>query len=440
VISRRIIANLVVFLGLSIALVTYGLVTLFGNPFQDRATIVADLPSAGGLRTGFSASHDGVIIGTVDKIELLKGKVRVTVALDPGVEVPNSVEAKVVRASAVGEQRLDLVSTGKRSTGNLADGAHVPLADDPVPPDVADVLATTTKLFEALPADDLNTLVHEAAVGIDGRAADLKSINRSLLAISDDVVALDPDLRKLLADGPPVLDDFSAMSPEVHQALGNTQALTRILADTDQDLVRLLGNGADLAEVADRVVLDNRANLTCLTKDLRTLNHTLQGDTLKNFSRALEINTLFFGIIDKVAVRGESADVGYGPAQNDVLWLRSRLLVPPGSPEASNYVPPRAPRPVTTGKACSNGYGKGTEAGTPPARSPYAPRNRMPATGSGTRSTQAPPDVRSIVPAGQATPRPAANQDLIPLLVLGVGILAALASIVPTRRHRRRAP
>src|SRR5690606_13660405 len=115
---------------LSAALVAYA-VTLFGNPLEQRRTVVAELPDAGGLRTGFSASHDGVVVGTVSKVELAGedgiGSVRVTVELDPGVTVPTDVRAKVVRASAVGEQRLDLVSTGDGSGGVLANGAVVPL-------------------------------------------------------------------------------------------------------------------------------------------------------------------------------------------------------------------------------------------------------------------------------------------------------------------------
>src|SRR5690606_26182561 len=69
-VSKRILVNLVVFFAASVLLVGYGAVTLFGNPFVDRRTVVTELPDAGGLRTGFSASHDGVVIGTVSDLQL----------------------------------------------------------------------------------------------------------------------------------------------------------------------------------------------------------------------------------------------------------------------------------------------------------------------------------------------------------------------------------
>ncbi|MGN6692863.1 MAG: MCE family protein [Aquihabitans sp.] len=431
-ITRRIIANLVVFFTLSAALVVYGAVTLFGNPLEHRRTVVAELPDAGGLRTGFSASHDGVVVGTVSKVELAGkdgiGSVRITVELDPGVTVPTDVRAKVVRASAVGEQRLDLVSTGDGSGGVLGDGAVVPLAEDPIPPDVADVLETTNRLLAALPADDLNILVRELATSVDGRAGDLKAINRAIADIDDDVVDIEPDLRAVLETSPKVLDDFTDMSPAAHQALRNTDILTRTLAARDDDLVDLFADGSELAQTFDRVLLDDRASLTCVIGDLRSISHNVQGETLDHLDQALALNQVFFGAIDKVAVRGEAKDVGYGPAQDDALWLRSRLLFPPESPPGSRYVPPRAPRPVETGAGCRNVYGTGADA----VPAPSSTSNEQAATarpGVADR-TDAGSDARAGFPTGRPTDDSPGAQDGpvdLDFLIL-VAVLVALAA------------
>lgn len=432
-ITRRIIANLVVFFTLSAALVAYGAVTLFGSPFEQRRTVVAELPDAGGLRTGFSASHDGVVVGTVSKVELAGeggiGSVRVTIELDPGVTVPTDVEAKVVRASAVGEQRLDLVSTDGGSGGVLANGAKVPLAEDPIPPDVADVLETTNRLLAALPADDLNILVRELATSVDGRAGDLKAINRALADIDEDVIEIEPDLRAVLETSPGVLDDFSDMSPAAHQALRNTDILTRTLAARDEDLVDLLADGSELAETFDRVLLDNRASLTCVIGDVRSIAGNLQGETLEDLDQALALNQVFFGAIDDVAVRGDAADVGYGPAQDDALWLRARLLVPPESPPGSRYVPPRAPRPVETGAGCRNQYGTGAEA----VPAPDGTSNELASTarpGIADR-TDAPSDPRAGFPPGRPIDdSPGAEDGPVDLdLLILVAVLVALAAV-----------
>lgn len=442
-ITRRIIANLIVFFVLSAGLVAYGAVTLFGNPMEHRRTLAADLPDAGGLRTGFSASHDGVVIGTVSKIELREHHVRVTVELDPGVTVPRGVRAKVVRASAVGEQRLDLVTTAAPSGRPLPDGAVVPLAEDPIPPDVADVLETTNRLLAALPADDLNVLVRELAASVDGRAGDLKAINRSLNDISDDVVEVEPDLRALLDQGPGVLDDFTAMSPAAHQALRNTEVISRTLASRDEDLVALLADAGDLSATFDRVLLDDRASLTCVIGDVQTVSAAIQGETLDHLDQGLALNQLFFGAIDDVAVRGDAADVGYGPAQDDALWLRSRLLFPPESPPGSRYSPPRGPRPVVTGESCRNVYGTGSDPVAAPTASP-AGSAAVVRPGAADR-TEAPSDARPGFPAGRAVDRSPGAEDRrttydLFLLAGALAVLAALAAKSFSYLRNRSAP
>jgi virulence factor Mce-like protein len=438
-ITPRVIANLVAFFAFSVAIVAYGAVTLFGNPLRQPRQVVAELPHAGGLRTGFSASHDGVVVGTVSRLELHGDGVRVTVDLDPGATVPDGVEAKVVRASAVGEQRLELTSTATPGAV-LPHRAVVSAAAEPLPPDVADVLEVVNDFFGALPAEELNTVVHELAVGIEGRAGDLRSINRSLTLISDDLLEVEPELRALLDAGPEVLDDFSDMSPAAHRALENTEVLTAILAERDEDIVRLLADGADLATIFDRVLADNQANLTCLTSDFATINAALQGPTLRALDRGLEINRLFFGAVEDVAVRGHSADVGYGPAQDDALWLRTRLLVPNEEPAASRYVPPRPPRPVETGVPCVD---RTTSSSPGPAGGTPGDDRLVGASPPSSREDRAsgPPVIPGAegrdatkAPGGEGGPR-----NLIPLIALGAAVLAALAA-APAWKHRRRTP
>jgi virulence factor Mce-like protein len=440
VISKRIIVNLVVFFSLAVLLVGYGVTTLFGNPFEHPRTVVAELPDAAGLRPGFSASHDGVVVGTVGKVQLQKHRVKVTINLDKGMTVPVGVQAKVIRASAVGEQRLDLTSVPGGSQATLPDGAEVPLAPEPIPPDVADVLKTTTGLIDAIPPGDLNTVIHEAALGVDGRADDLRSTVSSLTTISDRVVAQDQDLRRLLQNGPPVLDDLTRMSPEVHQALDNTATLTRILSDRRNDLVALLGHGADLSTIGDKVVVANRSNLTCLMGDLVDVTGTLQGSTLANLDTALATNQQFFGLIDRVAVRGHAADVGYGGgARDDQLWLRAKLLVPPQTPSAVAYLPPRSPRPVHPGAACNAPtFGKGVAA--TPAPTTDLGAHRESGAGGTTSPAGGNPNLNTALGMLKASSNRPGDRlaTVVPLVVLGLAAVAALAAGPVIRKRRSR--
>ncbi|MCU1354059.1 MAG: putative virulence factor, Mce family protein, partial [Acidimicrobiales bacterium] len=372
-ISKRVLINLMVVLIVSAALVTYGAVTLFGNPLAKRTKISTELADSAGLRNGFSASVNGVVVGRVSNVRLTKHGARVTVELDRGATVPSNVVARVVRASAVGEQRIEFTPTGAGSAAPLPDGAEVKAAPDATPPEVADVLGVATRLIDAIPTKDLNTIVHEGARSVRSQAENLRSIVRSLTIISDNFVAGDKDFRRLLAASPSVLDDFSAMAPEVRKALSNTRALTAILADDSGRFVDLLRDGSSFAQVADTVLLDNRTNLTCLIGDLQTLSAFTQGRVLRNLDRGLGLNGRFFGAIDTLAPQGHAADIGLGGHErNNQTWLRTRLLLPPAQPSASAYSPHRTPRPVKTGAGCANRYGSGANP-VAAARTPASP-------------------------------------------------------------------
>ena len=159
-----------------------------------------------GLRTDFSASFNGVIVGVVKHIRLDGNGVKVTVALDHGVQIPGDVEARVIRASPVGEQRIDFVPTKGGTAPPLEDGAMVPAAPNAEPPVVADVVDTVVRLLEAIPADDLNTFVHETATALRGRSDDIRTLIDASDVFSQEFLAHEQGFRQLLASAPPVLD------------------------------------------------------------------------------------------------------------------------------------------------------------------------------------------------------------------------------------------
>lgn len=361
-ITKRIVANLVVFFLVSAALVTYGAVTLLGNPLERGPRISTTMADASGVLPGFSASYDGVIVGQVADTELEGDQVRITVELDPGVQVPGDVEASVVRASAVGEQRLELRPTDGGTAPPLADGDEVPAAADPAPPEVGEVVETVSGFMEGIPADDLNTVIHESAITLDGREADLRELTRDLDQLSVELLEHEDSFRSLLDDAPPVLDSVASVGPELQEALEDTATLTDVLAERRYDLVALMQHGGDLSVAADQLLDGIDADLSCLLDDAASLT-TFVGDpeNLANIEAALGLNTAFFGPIDSLAVRGHAEDVGYGaPERDDQLWLRVLTIMPPGTPPAVAYHPPRPTPPTLPGEGCpTSPYGPG---------------------------------------------------------------------------------
>lgn len=427
--TRRLLLNLGTFGALTVLLVGYGVTRLIDNPLRDERRISTVFPHAAGVRPGFSASLDGVVVGVVRDVELVDDGVRVTVGLDPGVRIPGDVTARVVRASPVGEQRVEFRPT-KRGTGPpLDDGDTVPAAPDAVPPDISGVIDALSRLIEHVPAGDLETVVGELAEALRGRGDDLRRLTEAADVFNRELLRNEASFRSLLSDAPPVLDAVSDAGPSLRRAVAATRVLAEVLAERRFDLVELYRQSAALGAVGGDIVGTQKANLACFTSDLADLNRFVaQPRVLGNVSRGLALNRSFFVPVDSIAPYGPAKDVGLGAPDRDVqYWLRVRLLVPPQPPPAQAYVQPRPTPETRPGAACESAFGRGVG----PASQPGPP-----AALAGGRID--PPGSRPATPgndlAGTAT---VARSDPL-LAVLGLAVLVCGERVATAVRLRRR--
>ncbi|MCB1017942.1 MAG: MCE family protein [Acidimicrobiales bacterium] len=364
-VSRRVLANLVTFFVVSFALVAYGALTLLGNPLAERRSVSAVFPDASGVLTGFSASLNGVVVGTVSSVELEGDAARVTVSLDPGRELPGDVEASIVRASAVGEQRIEFTPQRGGDEPPLPDGAEVPVAVDGEPPQISRVIDTVNGLLEAVPPDALDVVVHETATALRGREEDLRALTRDLDVANREFLEHERGFRRLLITSPPLLDAVTEVAPELRRAFADTAELTELLADRRLDLVELQRHGADFADEGTSLLADESAGLACLARSFAELSEAAGAPgPLGDLEAALEHNQDFFGPVERLAVRGDAIGFPeYGSVdRSDQGWLRVQTLVPPGEPPASRYQGIRATPPIRPGDGCVNAFGTGAPA------------------------------------------------------------------------------
>ena len=344
---------------------------------------------------------------------------KVTVALDHGVQIPGDVEARVIRASPVGEQRIDFMPMHGGTAPPLKNGAVVPARPDAEPPVVSDVVDITVRLLEAIPADQLNTLIHETAVALRGRSDDIRTIIDASDVFSQEFLAHEQGFRQLLTSAPPVLDSVAAVGPQLRQALANTTVLTAVLAQRRNDLVALMREGARLGTAGNDLVGTQKANLACLVSDVADLTRFFaKPGPLSNLDTGLRTNQQFFGPIDKIAPSGPATDIGLGaPARDDQVWLRVRTLIPPGQPSAISYNPKRPTPPTKPGAACTNVFGTGVGPATQANPEAPAKGGSVQPAGPGDSQVTPGPDSPSLLPAAARHPlgrTPGAGADAAP--------------------------
>ena len=440
-ITRRIAINLVAFVVVSAALVVYGFVDLLGDPLRSATTVSTVLPTASGLAPNFLVTLNGVDVGSVQSVSLVPSGAKVTMTLDPASSVPGDVAARVIIANALGEQEVELVPTSTGAAPPLRTGATIPAAPDPTPADVGTVVAEATRLLRAIPAGNLNTVLHQLAVALNGNAGNLRAIASSSALFAQEFLASKQQFESLLANAPPVLDTVSADAPQLRRALADTATLVQVLAAHGSDLVRLLDQGGNAAQALGTFVAENRPNLACLVHDAAAINANLaSAPNLSNLGTTLQTNQLFFGAVAAISPTGPAKALTAGDhARNDQEWLRTRLLVPPAQPSADAYAQPVTLPPVLPGAACDTEFGPGAPAATQAGFHPTGPdaQVRDPSASEAQVRGGASPGPAAAPAVARLRSRPA--QPSLPALLAGASVaVLAWMSIFGTRRRGTR--
>jgi phospholipid/cholesterol/gamma-HCH transport system substrate-binding protein len=435
----RLVANLVAFGLAAAALVAYGVLDLLGDPFASATEVSAVFPDASGLYKNFTVWLDGVEVGSVSGVHLVRQGAEVTMRIKPGVAVPADVVASIDIANDLGEQVVELTPRGS-GRGTLHSGDVVPVVPGTIPVEVGKVVASATRLLAAIPAGDLNRLLAETATALQGRAADLKTIVSASTSFSQQFLQYQAQVNALLANAPPVMDTLSSVGPQLRQALANTEAVVGVLAARRADVSGVLAHGQAATGLLGTLVRNQSADLGCLIHDVSQLNANLdQPGNLSNLSGALSLNNYFFGTVTSVAQPGTSKPLVSGAQANpSQTMLRVRILLPPATPAGDAYAVQQAIPPVRPGAACTTEFGKGVGASSQAGFTPAAGGQ-----------LEAPTQADSVVRGGgdgssPSAPAPSAAASLdapgppAGLLVAGLVVVPALALAWGARPSRRR--
>src|SRR6516165_10706524 len=123
-----------------------------------RYTLKAQLPASGGLYPTANVTYRGITIGKVTGVEPTQQGAEATMSIDSNYKIPIDATANVHSVSAVGEQYLDLVSTGNPGK-YFSEGQTI--TKGTVPAEIGPALDTANRGLAALPKDKIGTLLDE---------------------------------------------------------------------------------------------------------------------------------------------------------------------------------------------------------------------------------------------------------------------------------------
>jgi phospholipid/cholesterol/gamma-HCH transport system substrate-binding protein len=363
-------------------------------------TVVAEFERSPGLRRAVEVAYPSSPVGTASSVALRPGRVEVTLRIDRDVDLPAELTAAVRRKSAVGEPYVDLAPAVEGVGGELADGARIPLERTSTPLDYADLFAALAGLVDAVPPEDLRTLVHELAIGLEGNGDSIRTIVTGLADTTSAFAERSDVLDRLATDLTRLTEALAEHRGSLASGVDDLAALAGTLAESRADVEALLAQEPSftgrLADLLER----SGGDLGCLTDALGTVGSAVTTDEhLRDIADLLQLGPQMLAVFRSVV--DEEAD---GPYIRTIEPVNLGLPGAPGAP-VPQYGSAAAPPPVPGMPTCAAstaaptaspgdataGTGDGTgEVGAPPAgATPAAPG---PAPGPVDRAAGPPPE------------------------------------------------
>lgn len=252
---RRVLTGTAVLLSI---LLVAGVVVLIRQVVLRPMTINAYFTSTAGIYPGDDVRVSGIKVGTIDSIEPMGTRARVTMQIDHGVPVPADARAVLVAPNLVAARYVQLAPAYEDNGPKMVDGAEIPNDRTAVPVEWDDVKTQLMRLATELgPGTDLSTssvgrFIDSAANAMGGNGDKLRQTISQLAGVG-----------RILANG----------SGNIVDTIRNLQTFVSALRDSGEQIVTFQGRLATLSEMLD----DNRSDLDSALTDLSVAVGDIQG-------------------------------------------------------------------------------------------------------------------------------------------------------------------
>jgi phospholipid/cholesterol/gamma-HCH transport system substrate-binding protein len=289
-ITRSTAVKGVLFLVITVALVIYigahflGVFTFFG---PKAYTVKMPIGNASGLFARSEVDYRGVKIGDVGTLDLTQDGAVVNLVIDGGQQVPKDLTAVVADRSAVGERYVNLLPRSN-SGPYLADGDSIPADRVQVPMQTQTVLTSLNKLVASVPLNDLRTTVKELGVAFNGLGPKLQLLLNSTNSLTHTAIDTLPQTVSLIDDANTVLKTQNDLSDPIESFSSNLKKVSQQLKDSDPDIRKIVQDGPDAAKQLDKLIKESGPGLGRTFRQGRDLSR-LTSSHLRDIQSILQL-------------------------------------------------------------------------------------------------------------------------------------------------------
>ncbi len=341
---RRVVAQMAVFttgtlIAVSVMAFHYmGLPNYLFGVGHYRVTL--HLPAAAGLYSSGNVTYRGTEVGRIESVALTDTGVDATLSLKSGVAIPADLDAEVHSQTAVGEQFVAL----RPRSGNgpvLKNGDVISVDRASVPPDINSLLDATNRGLQAIPHDNLKTVIDEGYTAVGGLGPELARLVKGTTALAIDARKNLDALVTLTDQSQPVLDSQTNTSDSIAAWAANIATVTGELKTEDPAVSKVLTDGPAAAD-ATRGLLDRlQPSLPILLQNLVGLDQV--GITYNaNLEQILVLLPQGISILQGAGLANRNTKQAY---KGGYLSFNLNLNLPPAC--LTGFLPPQQQRVPT---------------------------------------------------------------------------------------------
>jgi phospholipid/cholesterol/gamma-HCH transport system substrate-binding protein len=242
--------------------------------------LYADLPRSGGLYATSNVTYRGTQIGKVTAVEPTEHGARATMSIDNRYKIPADATANVHSVSAIGEQYLDLVSTG--NPGQYFSNGQT-IATGTVPSEVGPALDSANRGLAVLPAEKIDSLLTETSKAVGGLGPSLQRLVDGTTNLAQGFQENLPQVNDIIANSTPILQSQVDSGDAIQQWSKNLNILAAQSASEDQALRSGLQQAAPTLDQVEATFSDVRESLPQTLANLEVVI-----DMLKRYHKGLE--------------------------------------------------------------------------------------------------------------------------------------------------------
>lgn len=233
----------------------------------------AEFSDASGIAPGDPVRVAGLVVGTVDRVRVVRDHALVEMTLEERVHLGDRTTASLSLDTLLGQHSLVLKPAG---SGTVEAGGTIPLSRTSTPFGVTDALLGSAAELEPIDTAQLTEALRTVSAAIDPAAPEVRTAATGLSELARVVTTREAQVRALFEETSRIARTLGERSEDVVSLIDNSALIFATLSSRQRTIQALLRSTGDLAATVQAVIRENRGQLTPALTDLEVVLEVLK--------------------------------------------------------------------------------------------------------------------------------------------------------------------